>query len=86
MNVHGNAKLSVPTRLLLVRRVLEEGWTVAAAASAVGVSERTGWKWLARFRAEGVSGLGDRLSVPHRVPGRTSPARERMIRGLRQCA
>lgn len=83
MIVHGNAKLSVPTRRLLCGRVLEEGWSVAAAAAAVGVSERTGWKWLARFRAEGVVGLGDRSSVPHRVPGRTPPARERLIRGLR---
>lgn len=84
MNVHGNAKLSVPTRLLLVRRVLDEGWSVAAAAGAVGVSERTGWKWLARFRGEGMAGLADRSSAPHRVPRRTSSARERMIRGLRQ--
>jgi transposase InsO family protein len=84
MNVHGNAKLSVPTRLLLVRRVLEEGWAVAVAAAAVGVSERTGWKWLARFRAEGEAGLRDRSSAPHRVPRRTSPARERVIRGLRR--
>ena len=33
MNVHGNAKLSVPTRLLLVRRVLDQGWSVAVAAA-----------------------------------------------------
>lgn len=84
MNVHGNAKLSIPTRLLLCRRVIDEGWSVAAAAAAVGVSERTGFKWLARFRAEGVAGLADRSSVPHHIPRRTSLARERLIRGLRQ--
>jgi len=84
MKIHGNAKLSVPTRLLLVRRVLDEGWPVVAAAAAVGVSERTGWKWLARFRAEGVAGLADRSSVACRIPRRTPPARERLIRGLRR--
>ena len=39
MQVHANAKLVPSSRLLLVRRVLDEGWNVADAA-AMGVSER----------------------------------------------
>jgi hypothetical protein len=41
MMLHGNAKTCPHSRLLLVRRVLEQGWTVAEAAVAAGISERT---------------------------------------------
>jgi transposase len=64
--------------VLLVQRVLEEGWKIEAAAVAQGVSERTVYRWLARWRA-GDHELLDRSSAPHRVPRRTSPAVERMI-------
>jgi transposase InsO family protein len=68
MNSHKHARLTPIGRALLVNRVLELGWTVAAAAQAVGVSRRTGFKWLARFKAEGATGLLDRSSRPHRSP------------------
>lgn len=32
-----------------------------------GLSERTGYKWLQRFRCEGEAGLRDRSSQPHRL-------------------
>jgi transposase-like protein len=76
---HAKAKLSPQGRLLLVTRVLEEGWSVAMAAEAQGCSAATGHKWLRRFRAEGLEGLHDRSSRPHRCPTRLSPARERAI-------
>jgi transposase InsO family protein len=69
---------------LIVERVLGQGWTIAAAAGAAGVSERTAAKWLARYRGEGISGLVDRSSAPHRVPRRTPAARVRMIELLRR--
>jgi transposase InsO family protein len=84
MRIHGNARLTVHARRVLCARVLEEGVSVSAAALQFGVSERTVFKWLARFRAEGDAGLWDRSCAPHRVPNRTSPACERLIRGLRQ--
>ena len=57
MNIHKNARLTPKNRALLVERVLSDGWTVSEASHAAGVSERTGWKWLARFRDEGLGGL-----------------------------
>jgi transposase len=69
---------------LIVERVLEEGWTVAAAAEAAGVSTRTAAKWLARYRSEGLAGLGDRSSAPRRVPRRTPAERVRVIELLRR--
>lgn len=68
MNSHKHARLTPIGRALLVSRVLFEGWTVVAASAAAGVSRRTAYKWLARFEAEGASGLVDRSSRPQRSP------------------
>jgi transposase InsO family protein len=74
----------VHSRRLIVERVLVEGWAVAAAADAAGVSTRTAAKWLARYRAEGLSGLADRSSAPLRVPRRTAAERVHVIELLRR--
>jgi transposase InsO family protein len=72
MKLHANAPLGPKGRSIMVRRVLARGWSLAAAAEAAGVSERTCSKWLARYRAEGEVGLLDRSSAPRSVPHRTS--------------
>jgi transposase InsO family protein len=84
MKLHGNARTCLHSRLLIVERVLDRRWTVAAAAEAAGVSERTASKWLARYRAEGRAGLVDRSSRPHRIPRGTSAERVRVIELLRR--
>src|SRR4051812_39021407 len=71
MKVHANALLGLKGREVMVRRVLEQGWSLAPAAEAAGVSDRTCSKWVARYRGEGITGLQDRSSVPRRVPHRT---------------
>jgi transposase InsO family protein len=53
---------------MLVKRVLELSWSVEATAKAAGISTRTVYKWLRRFRLEGAAGLVDRSSRPHRSP------------------
>ena len=78
MNVHKNAPLTPLGREMFVERI-EAGESVAAASAAVGISERTGWKWLGRYRAEGVDGLVDRSSRPHRSPNQVQRVRERQI-------
>lgn len=72
---HRRARLTPLGRLLLVNRILEDGWSVSAAAESVGVSRATAHKWLRRFRSEGIEGLEDRSSAPHRCP-HAVPARE----------
>ncbi len=84
MRLHGKARICLHSRLLNVELVLEQGWTVAAAAEAAGISERTAAKWLARFRGEGRDGLRDRFSAPHRIPRRTPAGRVRVIELLRR--
>ena len=62
---HANARLTPRGRLILVERIAG-GWTVSAAARAVGVSRQTGSKWWGRYRHEGATGLVDRSSRVHR--------------------
>ncbi|MDR6237017.1 transposase InsO family protein [Pseudomonas psychrotolerans] len=71
MNLHKRARLTPRGRALLVQRMLT-GLRAEDAAHAVGVSVRTAYKWLRRFREEGESGLLDRSSRPHSCPHGTS--------------
>jgi transposase InsO family protein len=84
MKLHANAKLTPSARLLLCRRIEDQGRSVTEAAEAAGVSERTARKWLARYRAEGPGGLSDRSSRPHRIARRTAPERARAVLALRR--
>jgi transposase InsO family protein len=84
MKLHGNARTCPHSRLLMVRRVELEGWTLAAAAEAAGVSVRTVSKWLRCYRAEGEDGLLDRSSAPRSIPHRTSEERVQAIAALRR--
>jgi len=70
MNVHQNARLTPQGRLLLVRRITEEGWRVADAANAAGISVRQSYRWLARYRSGGAAALADRSSAPQRCKHR----------------
>jgi transposase InsO family protein len=72
---HRTARLNGYGRQLLVTRVLRLGWSVPVAAEAMGVSRATGYKWVRRFRAEGIAGLADRSSRPHHSPRRTPETR-----------
>ena len=64
MNVHKNARKTVHGRVLLCQRICREG-----------VSERTAYRWLARWRAA----LEDRPSAPHRSPRHPAPSVVREI-------
>jgi transposase InsO family protein len=66
----------------MCRRVRDDGWTIEEAAEAAGCSERTCYRWLARFDAGET--LQDRSSAPRSVPGRTPPDTEALIEQLRR--
>ena len=84
MKLHGSARTCPNSRRLLVDRVLVQGWSVAEVAGAAGVSERTVYRWLARWRAEGGTGLRDRSSRPVRSPRRLADDTVAAIRSLRK--
>jgi transposase InsO family protein len=84
MDIHANARTCPNSRRLLVRRIEEESWPLMVAAEAAGISERTARKWLARWRAEGETGLLDRSSAPRHIPHRTPPTTVEAIGALRR--
>jgi transposase len=84
MELRSNAALGPKGRLTMVRRVVDQDWSLAEAAEAAGVSERTCWKWVGRYRAEGDAGLVDRSSAPRSVPHRTNDERLGVIVALRK--
>lgn len=79
MNTHNNARLTHYGRALLVRRVTQEGLRPREVAQAAGVSVRTVYKWLKRFREEGWTGLENRSSRPHHHPHAISAAQRSQI-------
>ena len=66
MNVHKNARLTPCGRERVVGQVAS-GQTPQAISAAVGVCPRTVRKWVVRFQVEGLAGLADRSSRPHRL-------------------
>lgn len=84
MKLHGNARTCPNSRRLLVDRVSDRSWSVAAAAQAAGVSDRTVYRWLKRWHEEGERGLSDRSSAPKCIPHRTAPDRVHAITALRR--
>ena len=81
--VHANAVLTPRGRLLLARRIVEEGWPIARAAEHFHVSWPTAKRWATRYVAMGTAGMVDRSSRPHRSPNRTPEVVVRRIVGLR---
>jgi transposase InsO family protein len=84
MKLHGNARTCPNSRRLLIDRVCDQSWSVAAAAEAAGISERSAYRWLARWREKGAEGLIDRSSAPRRIPHRTPADRVQAIAALRR--
>ena len=84
MNSHKNARMTPLGRAAMIHRILQEGWSVERAAEAFAVSQRTVFKWLARYRAEGPSGLNDRRSVARRIANRLGEPWIEMLLRLRR--
>ena len=72
MDVHQNARLTPKGRAALVKRVLG-GEAARAIAAAFSITTKTVNKWVARYQAQGLAGLEDRSSRPHRLH-RPTPA------------
>ena len=81
--MHKHARLTPKGRETMLAR-LQAGQHQADVAQAMGVSLTTLKKWLRRFRAEGLAGLQDRSSRPHRSPKALRPTLCRRIIALRQ--
>ena len=83
MDVHKNARLTPLGRERMIT-MLRSGQTPKAVSEAVGVCPRTGRKWRDRFDQEGLAGLQDRSSRPHRLYRPTPPEVIERIASLRR--
>jgi len=61
-------------RLEFVAEALARRQSFTALCAQYGLSEKTGYKWLARFRAHGPAGVQDGTHAPTTCPHRTPPA------------
>jgi len=74
----------VDERIQFIRDALSDRFTMAELCARFGVSRRIGYKWLARYEAEGRRGLQDRSRAPHRCPHRIDGEIAELICGLRR--
>ncbi|MEZ5063054.1 MAG: IS481 family transposase [Solirubrobacterales bacterium] len=84
MKLHANAPLGPKGRLIMVKRVTEEGRSFMEAAEAAGMSERRCREWVRRYLAEGEAGLQDRSSAPKHVHNKTAEPKVAAIEALRR--
>lgn len=73
----------VSLRLEFVKLALAKGANMRALCREYGISPTTGYKWLDRFRRQGIAGLEDRSRRPHTSPTRTPEAMEQRVLDLR---
>lgn len=77
MKTHPNARTCPHCRLLIVSKVIEDGYSWWKVARDFRVSRDTVYYWIQRYRKEGIAGLEDKPSTPHRMPGsKTQPGKE----------
>lgn len=66
-------------RLRFVRDAQRDRFTMTELCARYGVSRRIGYKWIARYEAEGQRGLADRTHVPHHFPHKIQAALEELL-------
>ena len=84
MDYHQHARLTVYSRELLAKEVLERGLTLKLAAASFRVSAKTAAKWVSRYREQGLAGLEDRSSRPHRLRSATAQSQIEQVEQLRR--
>jgi transposase len=82
LQTHPNARLTALGRELLVRRHIDEGIPLHELASQAGISLRSAYKWLARYRAGGTVALVDRRSVRRTQRRTLDPRQQQQARTL----
>jgi transposase InsO family protein len=80
---HANAALTPRQRLRLARQIVDDDWSVAAAADYFRVSYPTAAKWARRYFELGSEGMADRSSRPHSHPNKTPQLMVKKIVHLR---
>ena len=83
MNLHSRARTCPASRALLAERMTSAAWSADQAAAALGITPRTAFKWLARYRSGGYAALRDRSSRPRHLARLTDERRAQLVVRLR---
>jgi len=75
---------AMDSRLCFIASCLRDDAPMSVACARHGISRKTGYKWLARYRELGALGLADRSSAPHSVGSRLDAAVTVPILALRR--
>ena len=71
-------------RAKFVHEACDGGYPISELCEEYGISRQTGYKWLKRYRRDGLAGLGDRSRRPPSSPGRIPEALRERILDLRK--
>ena len=74
----------VSIRKDFIQLALSGRYTITECCVMFGVSEKTGHKWLTRYRQDGLPGLADRSHVPHTPPHQVASRVRQQIIQLRE--
>jgi transposase InsO family protein len=72
-------------RQRLVYRVLQEGWSLTAAAREAGVSRPTAYRWVKRAQEVGITALQEQSRRPHQLRAVTAPEVQQRVLTMKQC-
>lgn len=71
-------------RKAFIEEASQEGVNISELCREYGISRKTRYKWLKRYRQSGVDGLQDQSRRPKHSPTRTVPVIEQLILQTRQ--
>ena len=71
-------------RVGFVAAVMAAEQSMTELCERFGISRKTGYKWLARYRERGGAGLNDLSRAPHRVPWAIAASTAQAILGVRR--
>lgn len=80
--------LPMEERARFVLEVEKAEMNIAELCRRYGVSRKTGYKWIRRYRAKGLEGIGERSSRPHGCPHKTGQEWEEriIVERLKHCS
>jgi transposase-like protein len=67
-----------------VKAAIQENSNISKLCREYGISRKTGYKWIKRYREGGKKALADRLRRPHYSPNKPSSEIENAILEVRQ--
>lgn len=78
-------RTTVSLRTEFVQQAHREEANITQLCRQFGISRKTAYKWLQRYRQEGEAGLQDRSRRPHSSPRRSPPHVEAAVLEVREC-